>query len=268
MTMPARIGAQIGQRVLAPDRVVPDEVVAAVAGTGVAARARHRVGEHHLALGQAEHVAVEQLRVQRWRERRLGDHPTPRHIARELRLRPGRELRANGRADSVRANEQVALQAPSVGEDRGHAAIVLRDARELRVEVVVTSGQDVLQAVVEPGPGTLPLAHVQRKRAAAVALHHITAPDRHADILVYLDAQVLQHGKYLVVRAQASPPAREIVAGFFADLDLPADPAQAPRGKQPAQGPADDDRPARPRTAHPCRSRPVPAATTTAAASS
>ena len=241
MAVAGRVGADVGERLFRVGRPVPHHVIDAAAHRRVVVAARHRVSEELLALRQAEHVALEDFRVDCRRNVALVEHGAPGDVAGIARLQFGHELFAHGRAEAVGADQQVALRLRAVGEMRGDAARVLRHALERLVEVVARGRQRGL----ERGVDARPRAHDAVGRALderpAGAVENDKRRDAHAHRIVESDAEALHDLVQLRVRRDAGAAADEAFRVALIDDGVPAGAAQQVGGEQAADRAADHD---------------------------
>src|SRR3954449_12576642 len=77
---------------------------------------------------------------------------SPGDVACVLRLSLGHNLLANCRACAIGCNEEIAVCAAAIAENRSHAAAVLHDALERLVEVIRLLRQKFFQRRVDVRP--------------------------------------------------------------------------------------------------------------------
>jgi hypothetical protein len=180
------------------------------------------------------------MSMQRRRNGVFGNERAPSRIAGIERRDRGEKLGAHRRAQSVGADEQIALGGRAVGKSRRHAVTILLDADQFPAAVIMPVGQLAAQHVVEPIPGgqVLRIGPFQRHPAGGIE----ESPRRH------LDAEILPPGNAGVVErlpqqwvgnnAGATPGQ----LGFaLMDIDRKSVPAQQQRREQSGQRPADHD---------------------------
>ena len=196
------VGEQARQLLGLARRPVPDEIVAPVSRPQIIVGPGHRIAEHLLVVGQAEREVLEQVAMQRGRERGFVHQPAPRGVARIERDHIGEELLANGRADAVRANEDIPLLLRAVGKMRNDA-IALLDAAQFLAAVIVGFRERGFQQVKHAIPCGHGLRDFHAVGHAAVAREH--HPPRHLDaqVAVGIEPERAHHGLQFRLRHDA-----------------------------------------------------------------
>src|SRR5215467_10809003 len=141
MTAAALVGEEPLQLGRLVSRPVPDDVVAAMAVAQVVVGTGHRIAEELLAGRQAERHHAKQLAMNRRRKRSLREQRPPSDVAGIERRELGRALLADGRADSVGADEQIGARSLAVAEAGDDAARVLVESVDALATMVAVGGK-------------------------------------------------------------------------------------------------------------------------------
>ncbi len=234
--------AGVGEQLLQLGRfvrwAVPDHVETAVAGPQVVAGTGDGIAEALLARRQHEGHIAEQLAVDLGRKCRLGNERAPGDVAGIERRQIRQALLADGGAQAVRADQQVALSGAAVAEPRDDRAFGLREARDSAAAVIVLRRERIAHRAVDPLPGGEHLRAFIGTGERAGGIQDLAGGDRNPEI-GRIDADPAQRLDQVGLRDDAGAAAGKLALHPLEDVDLPAGAAQQQPGQQAAHGAAD-----------------------------
>ena len=165
----------------------------------------------------------------RWmsrRERRLGDERAPGHIAGIERHDLRQALLADGGADAVGGDQQIALGAAAVAEVRDHRLARLSEVRDAPPAMILRARERVAQHAIDPLPGREHLRTFEVADQTACRVENLPRRDRDAEI-GRIDAEPADAFDQVRLRDDAGAAAGQFALDPLEDIDDPSRPAAA-----------------------------------------
>jgi hypothetical protein len=226
---------------------VPDDVDQPVAGQQRPVQRRDRVDEDVAAVQHLIGDRVVERPAGGGRGVALRQRAAPGHVARVLRDHAGDQPGPGGRADPVRAHQQVSTGSRPVGERDADPVVVLAERDHLAAEQVAAGVEERQQRAVDRVPGREPVPVPLFVLDAAVAAQEADPAGRRAHVPGTETAALGQVAQRGVERGDPGPARPQRRRGALENADVAAGVAQNQRRGQPAERASDNDDAGHPR---------------------
>src|SRR5262245_3987800 len=221
-------------------RAVPDDVVAAVAGTKIIIGSRDRVAEELLTWWQGERHEREQLAMHIGRKVAFRNKRPPRRVAGIAWTDVRQALLPNGRTDPVGADKQLGINGFAIGKMRADTARILLELRQAASAMIVRRRKRIAQETIDALPSRQHLRACVLVREPPSRVENLARCNLNAEF-VCCETEFPQPCDKFLLRDNAGTTARKFGFDPLINIHCPTGPQQQKAAEQAAHGATDND---------------------------